>query len=363
MVYNDLRYVLAVFSILSLIVSTNETKLPSTIFSKLNVARKFIRISGCIESLDCSYFQTDLDVIKMLPYTFDQSSRTRYYTNSAKEVTDLYISGENNLPLYLYCLKNLQTLYIQSSDLIHLPMEIRNLQQLKTLQFYNNYNLVSIPDEIGELKSMEQLTIIGSPKLLTLPHQFEQLKNLQHIQFSSCGFEEIPKVITEMVGLQYLYLHYNKVTSIPYEIKRLTSLRALSLSGNPLKSLDELKWLTQLATLDLDSCQLNEFPINIKYLTNLSQLYIGGNNLTVIPIEIAKLQRLNTLELSSSKFTKLPRELTLLNSLTRLQLNNNHHLSDLTGIGSFQNLQELYLSTNNLTMIPKEIIKLSSTLI
>ncbi|CAF1136211.1 unnamed protein product [Didymodactylos carnosus] len=248
----------------------------------------------------------------MLHYTFNRSSTTGYSTNSAKEVTHLYINGENNLPLHLYCLKNLQTLSIQSSDLIHLPMEIRNLQQLKTLQFYNNHNLMSIPDEIGELKSMEQLTITFSPKLLPLPHQFEQLTNLQRIEFISCGFEEIPKVITEIVGLQHLYLHYNNVTSIPYEIKRLTSLRTLSLSGNPLKSLDELKWLTQLASLYLHYCQLNEFPINIKYLTNLSELFIGENNFTVIPIEIAKLQRLNTLSLSYSKFTKLPRELTLL---------------------------------------------------
>ncbi|CAF1580365.1 unnamed protein product, partial [Didymodactylos carnosus] len=291
-------------------------------------SRKSIRLSDDNEVLNCSYFKTDLDIIKILPYVFD-NVWAEYTINSAEQIIELRLNEKNDISLYLYCLKNLQVLTIVSSNLIHVPIEIRNLKQLIRLTLYYNYDLVSVPDEIGELKSLIQLNIYASPKLLSLPHGFKQLSNIEQMSITYCGFKQIPKAITGLIGLRSLDLRYNKITSIPYEMKRLRSLTDLNLSGNLFKSLDGF---TRLKNHSRPIDQINS---------------------TVNPQDISTDTRFTTL---------LPYKLTLLNSLSRLDMSNNPHLTDLTGVGIFQNLKFLQVWNSSIREIPKDIVKLSSTL-
>jgi leucine-rich repeat protein SHOC2 len=61
-----------------------------------------------------------------------------------------------------------------------------------------------------------------------------------------------------------LFLYNNKLTSLPAEIRQLTSLRELSLGSN----------------------QLTSLPAEIGQLTSLTGLYLDGNQLTSVPAAI-----------------------------------------------------------------------------
>jgi len=105
-----------------------------------------------------------------------------------------------------------------------------------------------------------------------------------------------------------LALPFSGITGvIPSNIKNLTSLIILDLSGNFLGSFIpiEITTLVNLTTLNLGNNQLNgSIPANISRLTNLSIFRVGSNNLNgTIPSSLGKMANLKNFTLQANQFS------------------------------------------------------------
>ena len=81
-----------------------------------------------------------------------------------------------------------------------IPLELRYLKYLETLDIYSNINTMLLDIELGsdicQLQYLKNLRI-GSYGLVSLPDDFKNLKKLESLSLESNNFTEIPSILTE----------------------------------------------------------------------------------------------------------------------------------------------------------------------
>ena len=166
-----------------------------------------------------------------------------------------------------------------------------------------------------------------------------------------------------------LYLDNNQLSGeIPAELGSLSSLRTLSLNGNPLSGGNQLSGeipaelgnLSSLERLRLHNNQLSgEIPPELGNLTNLELLYLHENQLSgEIPVELGSLSRLGRLRLFGNQLSgEIPAELGSLSSIRELSLGGNQLSGEIPAeLGSLSSIRELGLNHNQLSgEIPVEL--------
>ncbi|MGE5406199.1 MAG: leucine-rich repeat domain-containing protein, partial [Methanosarcina sp.] len=75
-------------------------------------------------------------------------------------------------------------------EILNIPAEIRNFQNLKKLSFYGS-KIKNLPEEIGELKNLEILEL-KSTALTTLPRTIGQLENMTELDLNSAKLTTLP---------------------------------------------------------------------------------------------------------------------------------------------------------------------------
>ena len=110
------------------------------------------------------------------------------------------------------------------------------------------------------------------------------------LDLDSLGLTEIPKEIEKCTHLEELSLEGNNI-SIITELKYLVSLKSLCLSDNPISDIKSLKKLTQLEYLDM----LNTNVSNINAIINLKNLKGIDISITLVK-DLYLLKKLNNLE-------------------------------------------------------------------
>ena len=143
-----------------------------------------------------------------------------------------------------------------------------------------------------------------------LPIDLRQLTKLQTLNLSSNGLAGmIPRTFAELTQLRTLNLRRNLLRGpIPSELGRLTQLRVLDLSytqlTGPIPS--ELGRLTQLRVLDLSVAKLagSTIPPELAKLTKLESVKLLGNGLTgQIPSGLGQIPTLRVLRLEGNDLT------------------------------------------------------------
>jgi Leucine-rich repeat (LRR) protein len=160
---------------------------------------------------------------------------------------------------------NLKALSLASNLLTSLPPEIGQLTSLEYLSL--NYNLLtSLPPEIGELRQLRILNL-GNNSLTCFPFQGSKTNSLSN--------------------LRVLYLNNNRLTDL--SIHHLIHLESLALSNNLLEeqSLSQIVSLVNLRELFLNKNLLASLPPNEigARLTRLKILGLSGNPIQFLPFE------------------------------------------------------------------------------
>lgn len=116
-----------------------------------------------------------------------------------------------------------------------------------------------------------------------------ELVNLQKLCVHLNKLRYLPTSVCEMRSLHFLDAHFNEIRGLPYAIGKLSSLESLNLSSN-FSDLKELPPtfgdLINLRELDLSNNQIHALPDTFGRLEKLTKLNLDQNPLYVPPMEV-----------------------------------------------------------------------------
>jgi Leucine-rich repeat (LRR) protein len=120
----------------------------------------------------------------------------------------------------------------------------------------------------------------------------ERFPKLKTLSIRDFHLGDIPEAIFRMGELTSLNLpdcHITLTAQSVLNLSEMTQLDFLDLSNNPLELAPDVTQLTELATLQLDNCQLTELPAGLLQLKRLDTADLSGNQITRIPTDILEL--------------------------------------------------------------------------
>ena len=247
-----------------------------------------------------------------------------------------------------------------------LPLSLFNLPNLSSLYLNNNQLVGPIPNHVSGLLNLNELSLHSNFLNGTLPSWLFNLPSLVKLHINGNQFiGEIGEFKSN--SLEYLDLGYNKLQgSIPRSISRFVNLTYLSLSSNNWSIMLELEMISKLKNLyHLDfSNNLVSINNNVTYtLPELQQLNLSSTNISEFPIFLKKTTNLEFLDLSKNRINgQFPRWLGDVgrDSLYFLDLHDNLLQGSFPNI-SFLGLAYLFFSNNKLSgEIPSSICNTSS---
>ena len=252
-----------------------------------------------------------------------------------------------------------KALDLSFANLINFPKKIeKNFASSLTAVYLDNNNLKEIPLSLFTILNMKTL-YLNNNQISFIHPLISQLKNLTKLDISNNHLSNIAPELFENAKLSELYLYNNKIERIPNEISSLTNLKVLALHNNHLQSLPS-------SFYSLES--LEEFYYNCNKISETRKKIINtwsskekifsiraNKNLKNIPWEISFLS-LTHIQLIDNAIVNVPPQIGYLSSLVSLELQNNK-IEDLPWqLSLLSNLLKLELSGNPLSMIPVEVL-------
>ncbi|KAG2308868.1 hypothetical protein Bca52824_028616 [Brassica carinata] len=278
-------------------------------------------------------------------------------------------------------LTSLTQLYLEDNQLTGSFPLVQNLTMLSVLSLYGNHFSGTIPSSLVNMPFLSILDLRGND--LTGSIEFPNsstLSMLESLYLGNNHFEgKIIEPISKLINLTHLGLSFLN-TSYPIDVSLFSSLKdlvLLDLSGNRISpaSLDSNSEIpTNLESLYLQGCCINEFPNILKSLEKLEIVVLSDNKIEgKVPEWLWKLPRLDTMFLTNNLFDGLegPEEVFVNSSVENLFMDQNYFEGEIpilplsinvfvassnrfTGsiplsICNYRDLKFLMLSYNNLT--------------
>jgi Leucine-rich repeat (LRR) protein len=215
--------------------------------------------------------------------------RTAFVNSSASNL-NLWKRQLGCIPEYVWEHTELQTLVLAENGLTELSGQIGSLKRLRMLDLGHNL-LTRLPEELSELDGLSDFLYLHDNRLTSLPDSLEQLTKLRYLNISQNEFEVFPQCISNMSGLIELRISDNDLISLPDSVGRLSQLRELHLRNNKLVSLPEsIGNLPELRQLDLRGNLLTHLPHTIKNLPKLDKLDLRWVDTLICPGWLAELE-------------------------------------------------------------------------
>lgn len=245
----------------------------------------------------------------------------------------------------------LETLDLHGNMLIALPMGLRRLPLLTSLNLSQNRlanNCLEVVSQISALRdlklggnllygpldpcfaSLENLEILDlhGNNIASLPSNFGNLTRLRVLNISENAFETLPFEIFATLPLTELNARKNQLrgTLIQESVESLPSLRNLDVSANQLSHLctpgERAVAMPAMQQICVSMNRLQSLP-DVSTWTNLLTLAADENSINAIPEGFTGLQQLRSVDLSSNDIRVVPSEIGRMESLTMIRLSGN----------------------------------------
>ena len=243
----------------------------------------------------------------------------------------------------------LDTLDLHGNHLQIVPLGIRRLQHLTTLNLSKNKLGTENLNIITQIKSLRELRLANNALDGVLTPQVGNLEELEVLDISNNSITALPPNINENTKLRVLDVAGNKMSSLPFELLVSLPLIEIHAAQNrlggvlfptdvpgllDLKFLDvannALTLIVGRGGLELPSLQsfnvaenrLTQMPEMLGW-TELLTLTMAGNRLASLPESIIALKKLKSIDFSRNDIRKLDERLGFMESLTMLRIANN----------------------------------------
>lgn len=242
----------------------------------------------------------------------------------------------------------LQVLDLHGNLLTSLPMGIRRLNRLQTLNLSGNNLNITVFGLINELQSLRELRLAKNGLNGDLLSQSFSMENLQVLDLSNNQLDVLPTSIADLRSLQKLILGNNWFTSLSLQsipaqnlieldlsrnslgksftaenLQKFQRLRVLNLSFNNIEALcGNALDLPVLQTLDLHNNRIDSLP-DVSKCVELTILTVSDNRLTSMPEGFYGLTRLRNADFSGNNIRALSTDVAGMNGLVTLNLSGN----------------------------------------
>lgn len=198
----------------------------------------------------------------------------------------------------IQCLKDLRLGHNELSGI--LPSAICDLRYLETLNLQSN-RLLGLPEALRELTSLKNLDISGN-QLTGLP--MEALKNLTELNASNNALigSLLPAGCTDVcfINLRSLNVANNSLAALSFQAVDMPRLHFLDVSNNHLTVMPDMSGWTEVATFMALDNKLEQLPHGFTELQKLRHVNLSGNNIRIVEPQVARMEALELLVLAAN---------------------------------------------------------------
>jgi Leucine-rich repeat (LRR) protein len=182
-------------------------------------------------------------------------------------------------------------------------------------------NLGAVPDEVWEHAGVTAL-ILADNGLTEISERIGELQWLRTLDLGHNLLAGLPTAMGRLTGLSdFLYLHDNRLESLPPSMEELQRLRYLNISENRFAVFPEsICSMSRLVELRATDNQIYLLPDSIGKLSRLRELHLRNNRLTGLPPAISQLSELRLIDLRGNPIDELPDSILELPKLEKLDL-------------------------------------------
>ncbi|PBP19006.1 conserved leucine-rich repeat protein [Diplocarpon rosae] len=245
----------------------------------------------------------------------------------------------------------LETLDLHGNVLIALPLGLRRLGFLTTLNLSSNKLGNDCFQVISQIPSLRELKIGSNGMTGRLDPGITSLTNLEVLDMQTNSITSLPEGFAELTRLRVLNITDNKFKSLPFEkLCRLPLVELLAAKNQLTGTLvySEVDELRHLQVLDVTANALTNLDVSgTLRLPSLHQLSCSANRLTELP-DLGSWVSLLTLSAENNNIGSIPDGLVALPSVKIVNLSGNNLKSLDDRIGGMESLENFRISGNPL---------------
>ncbi|KAK8097830.1 uncharacterized protein PG998_013316 [Apiospora kogelbergensis] len=237
----------------------------------------------------------------------------------------------------------LESLDLHGNMLISVPMGLRRLQLLTSLNLTSNKLANNCLGVISQVTSLRDLKLGNNLLYGAMDPCFSKLENLETLDLHGNEITALPEGIENLARLRILNVNENAIDSLPFKAFAKLPLTELLARKNRLAGTlihPEVESLPQLQVLDVSVNQITllasvDTPGALA-MPSIHQLTISCNRLRALP-NVGSWKRLLTLNADENSIAAIP-----------------------DGFTSLENLKHVDFTSNDIRMIPPEIARMDS---
>ena len=243
----------------------------------------------------------------------------------------------------------LEMLDVRGNLLRSLPMGLRRLHRLHSLNLSNNQLSVDDLNAVWEIESLRDLKLAKNQLQGAFPSGISRLRNLEVLDLHENSITDLPEGLEELSALRSLDVGDNQLASLPFEALSKLPLRDIRASKNKLTGAlipASVQNFETLQSLDIVSNALEKLSENDNIdFPNLQTLYMSVNRIKVLP-NISTWQALLTLSVEDNSLTEVPPGSIELKNIRNVDFTGNDISRLDERIGLMENLVTLRIANN-----------------